>query len=498
MPSVPAQCTSPLADRVTVRAQCRPLPDERPRASQTKRHVTSQTKQREKREWPPKPRPSSTSSPSIADQLSRFSDGGLAKSPPTATVAAADTAPSSPKTAVPVLKPLPTRQSSTGTTTTGRPSTAGGTTRTPARSSTQSPPTAYHPSPSTSASTPAKAPRPSSRASHTTPAKPRPSSRASHTTPAPLKTPSRPKTPSMRPKTPSQTTVATPASARPKTPSSGLFAPTAASLARARNTQPVPTPAKKSTANTGVMERLSKPTAASLSKARIPTPAATTTRGSPASRAATEPATEPEDEHAEIPVDFPEYDHQPEHEQEEQETLSSPVQAHEHDGSESTLIDEPQHASAALTDDPDVHAAADETVEVILNSKEEELAEYGIQDTSAEEALEEAVPKPDETVVHEEGVPELPAAADAEHHEEAVQAEDHIDAQLDEPTPSEAERAGSTTPEGHDANAHVNGKSTPTPGGGSELEDILNMLEAKPRPMSIATIPDEFDLADDE
>ncbi|TFY64353.1 hypothetical protein EVJ58_g2682 [Rhodofomes roseus] len=345
----------------------------------------------------------------------------------------------------------------------------------------------------------------------------------------------------MRPKTPSQTTVATPASARPKTPSSGLFAPTAASLARARNTQPVPTPAKKSTANTGVMERLSKPTAASLSKARIPTPAATTTRGSPASRgspaargaarggataakgtgvttrgaaatptkakatptaakpaAATEPATEPEDEHAEIPVDFPEYDHQPEHEQEEQETLSSPVQAHEHDGSESTLIDEPQHASVALTDDPDVHAAADETVEVILNSKEEELAEYGIQDTSAEEALEEAVPKPDETVVHEEGVPELPAAADAEHHEEAVQAEDHIDAQLDEPTPSEAERAGSTTPEGHDANAHVNGKSTPTPGGGSELEDILNMLEAKPRPMSIATIPDEFDLADDE
>ncbi|PPR02607.1 hypothetical protein CVT24_002178 [Panaeolus cyanescens] len=72
-------------------------------------------------------------------------------------------------------------------------------------------------------------------------------------------TPSRAKTP---------TTVKTPLT-RPKTPSSGLFAPTAASLARSRNAAPaVPTPVKKATLSSDAMDRLSKPTAASLSKAK--------------------------------------------------------------------------------------------------------------------------------------------------------------------------------------------------------------------------------------
>jgi len=204
-----------------------------------------------------------------------------------------------------------------------------------------------------------------------------------------------------------------------------------------------------------------------------------------------------------VPAEIPDephedaYQSEPEYFQEESDALSSPVQAHEHDGSESTLIDEPQHASAELTDDLDVHAAAVETAEAILNSKEEELAEYGVPDISAEEALEEVVPKPEETTAHEEGVHELPAAADAVPHEETIQAEDHIDTHLVESAPSETDRAGSVTPEGHDADAHVNGKTTPTPGGGGpELEDIINMLEAKPRPMSIATIPDEFDIVE--
>ena len=124
------------------------------------------------------------------------------------------------------------------------------------------------------------------------------------------------------------------------------------------------------------------------------------------------------------------------------------------------------------------------------------MAEHGVPDISAEEALEEVVPKPEETIAHEEGVHELLAAADAVHHEETIQAEDHIDAHLIESAHEETDRAGSVTPEGHDADAHVNGKTTPTPGGGPELEDIINMLEAKPRPMSIATIPDEFDIAE--
>ncbi|KAF8121815.1 hypothetical protein EV363DRAFT_873939 [Boletus edulis] len=52
---------------------------------------------------------------------------------------------------------------------------------------------------------------------------------------------------------------------RPKTPSSGLFAPTAASLARSRNAPPPPPPPiKKVTLSSDAAERLSKPTAASV------------------------------------------------------------------------------------------------------------------------------------------------------------------------------------------------------------------------------------------
>lgn len=195
-------------------------------------------------------------------------------------------------------------------------------------------------------------------------------------------------------------------------------------------------------------------------------------------------ATEAEPEHAEIP-DEPLEEPEPYHE--ESEALSSPVEAHEHDGSESTLIDEPQHASAGVTDEPIVPAAADETAEAILGSKEEDLAEHGVPDTGAEEALEEVLPKPEETIAQGEGTHELPAAAaEEEEHEEAPHLEDVANAEL--------ERVGSTTPEGHDTTAHVNGKTTPTPAGGADLEDIVNMLETKPRPMSIATIPDEFDI----
>jgi hypothetical protein len=69
----------------------------------------------------------------------------------------------------------------------------------------------------------------------------------------------------------------TPTSARLKTPTTGLFAPTAASLARSRNAPlQVLTPTKKPTLSSSSMDRLSKPTAASLSKARPPAVAAPT------------------------------------------------------------------------------------------------------------------------------------------------------------------------------------------------------------------------------
>ena len=83
---------------------------------------------------------------------------------------------------------------------------------------------------------------------------------------------------------------------RSKTPSTGLFAPTAASLARSRNAPPqVPTPTKKSTLSSSSMDRLSKPTAASLSKARVPAIAASTSTSRPTAAKTKAAPTTPKD-----------------------------------------------------------------------------------------------------------------------------------------------------------------------------------------------------------
>ncbi|KAF8199594.1 hypothetical protein BJ912DRAFT_1139660 [Pholiota molesta] len=77
----------------------------------------------------------------------------------------------------------------------------------------------------------------------------------------------------------------TPTLSRPKTPSTGLFAPTAASLAKSRNAPPVPTPVKKAHLSSSSMDRLSKPTAAS--QARMTAAAATSRTAAAAPRAST-------------------------------------------------------------------------------------------------------------------------------------------------------------------------------------------------------------------
>ena len=88
----------------------------------------------------------------------------------------------------------------------------------------------------------------------------------------------------------------TPTSSRSKTPSSGLFAPTAASLARSRNAPiPAPTPTKKSTLSSSSMDRLSKPTAASLLKARPPAIAVSTSTSRPTAAKTKAAPTAPKD-----------------------------------------------------------------------------------------------------------------------------------------------------------------------------------------------------------
>lgn len=86
------------------------------------------------------------------------------------------------------------------------------------------------------------------------------------TPPARVKTPVRTKTPIIRVKSPPSTArPKTPSTVRPKTPSSGLYAPTAASLARSKN---APTRLVEEKPKRRITTDLSKPTAASASKVR--------------------------------------------------------------------------------------------------------------------------------------------------------------------------------------------------------------------------------------
>ncbi|KIM39746.1 hypothetical protein M413DRAFT_446653 [Hebeloma cylindrosporum] len=109
--------------------------------------------------------------------------------------------------------------------------------------------------------------------------------------------PKTPVTPAKTPVRPDASRAKTPTSSRPKTPSTGLFAPTAASLARSRNAPPqMPTPIKKATLSSSAMDRLSKPTAASQARMAAAAPvtpprgAAATSRTPAAKPKATTPA----------------------------------------------------------------------------------------------------------------------------------------------------------------------------------------------------------------
>ncbi|PSS34139.1 hypothetical protein PHLCEN_2v1807 [Hermanssonia centrifuga] len=323
-----------------------PLPDERPRASvanligrfeqQTKRQSLSSVPPRtasalsnvvgdtakeeikDKREWPPKPKQTETETEPVFAEASVSNSAPSKPSLPTPDaspkadpvrllspppVADARPEPREIPEAVssesvesvsppPAARPPPSRQSSGGAPTgnarkipttpskskvpASRAPVAPKPTRTPAKS----PPTSYH-GPSfvpPSASKPTTQPLRASASAKLAQPTSRPSSSASMRAPI---TPARSKTPSTaRPKTPSS-------AARPKTPGSGLFAPTAASLAKARNVPEPPTgSAKKPTLSSEVADRLSKPTASSISKAK---PGATVTsppRVTPAKRGA--------------------------------------------------------------------------------------------------------------------------------------------------------------------------------------------------------------------
>ncbi|KAI0671867.1 hypothetical protein C8Q78DRAFT_991392 [Trametes maxima] len=579
-----------------------PLPDERPRQSvanligrfeqQNKRQsaaaaanpprassVASQhtgdsatAALRESREWPPKPRIVATNvfeskAPETSKSPSPPAPAAPA-SPPTVppvqpaqeeekpvspiTPANSDkhippTSPSPPKKIASPSKSTAPRPSTTTVRTPatpsknreGRPSTVGAktTTRTPVKSP---PPTSFH----TARSTPAIASKATPPAAKPTPSRSRPTSRASGPiTPARAKTPSgaRPKTPSVaavsRPKTPSSTS-------RPKLPSSGLYAPTAASLARARNSDAgPPLPVRKPTATKETLDRLSKPTAASLSKARQPTMSTTTStppRGTPATRGAASAArgaavtkarptptpAKAKDSKAKIAgaaavgataatvAGVAAASDDSEHISQDsvsQEVFHDEPEHHEYEESGSTLVDEPEHAES--------HEPEEVREEVPV------AEEHHVEETPAEEVPAE-VPQAEEPIIQEPH--EETAIEEPEHHDggfdeaPARLAEDHVEQPDVVQEDSHHTEAEDTIPEAHstqdipaatpesepegapsEPETHVDTESDTVSGSvvadkaGGEIVELVSMLEAPTRPLSIV-LPDEAEIPDIE
>ncbi|KAL5526785.1 hypothetical protein ACEPAF_8510 [Sanghuangporus sanghuang] len=117
-------------------------------------------------------------------------------------------------------------------------------------------------------STPSRAKTPTSRAL-------RASTSGPHIKTATSALADRSKTPTASPARAKTPTASASLSAVKHTPSSGLYAPTKASLARARNAEAPPPPVPKPAVSVSSLERLMKPTAASASKVRGPVPVPT-------------------------------------------------------------------------------------------------------------------------------------------------------------------------------------------------------------------------------
>ncbi|KAK0207993.1 hypothetical protein DFS33DRAFT_1300571 [Desarmillaria ectypa] len=302
--------------------------------------------------------------------------------------------------------------------------------------------------------------------------------RTSMTTAARAKTPSRP---SQRPKTPPRSTTSTTPRARTPSsirPGSGLFAPTAASLARARDAQaPALVPKKKSVLSSAVADRLNKPTAASASKAR--TPAVVPSRGKPVTRGVVKPKLPP----------------------------SGSTRVVKKDSVKGAVIGATAVAAAAAVDGvPD--EAVDEHAETNGHATQ----------PSSEQVHEDAAGRHEE--VHDEAEihTEPEARVETEEREEA----DHDEAvPVDTPEAAvEIQPQDPTSPEGvsvtvPDVEEGSTGERTPVaqrhsherpverehvseespeetrPSVGNDIEDIVNLLESTSRPVSIVSIPDD-------
>ncbi|KAG1882148.1 hypothetical protein F4604DRAFT_1745302 [Suillus subluteus] len=433
---------------------CRPLPDERPRQSvanligrfeqQTKRQSSSvasaiprsssvssqiagdsaKEDTKEKREWPPKHNPAKP--PTVKKQVS-------GKATPTSGSRTNPTSPAKP-----------------------RPSTAS------IKSPVKSPPKS---SLSSSISQPIKPQHTGqSAASNTSNVRSTPKS-VPRSTPV---TPSRPKTPA----------VHTPNVSRPKTPSSGLFAPTAASLARSPAAQ---------------AERLSKPTAASMSKARAPphvaspirtiksTSAGLTPRGPSKLRVGLAPARMKEAKAQEdaTKVATNDVDHELDH-------LECGYSENGHEPEETVVSEGTSDLHDEVRDHVDeipavgVRGIVMEGVESIVEDLPDPEATHA--EVHVDAMVVDNVPQVSEPEVHPEALAEEPLSHGGVNSNGSVESQDQ-------------ELAPATEETVHNAVSEI-------PAVDDDIEDMVVMLEtvslSKHRPRSIVSIPDEHGEIPDE
>ncbi|KAG1791755.1 uncharacterized protein HD556DRAFT_1384711 [Suillus plorans] len=487
-----------------------PLPDERPRQSVA--NLIGRFEQQNKRQSssvaPTIPRSSSVSSQIAGDSAKEDTKEKREWPPKHVTSASADitaltlSSSSAAQNTSPPMSPQPTTEKPAETTTTA--STPPEPARspivkkqvsgkaTPIAGSRTNPTSPAKPRPSTaSVKSPVKSPPKSSLStSISQPIKPQhtgqsATSNTSTVRSTPKSVPkSTPVTPS-RPKTPA---VHTTNASRPKTPSSGLFAPTAASLARSRNVPlPAPPPVKKATLSSSAAERLSKPTAASMSKARAPphaaspirtvksTSAGLTPRGPSKLRVGLAPArmNEAKTQEDAAKVATNNVEHQLNH-------LESGYSDNGHDLEETVI-------SEGITD---LHEVRDHVDEVPA------IGVRGVLEEVVESIVEVLHPEATHAEIHVDAMVDDVQVSEPEVHPEALPVVEellsHGDANSDDSIESQEFATEETV---HSAGSEV-------PAVDDDIEDMVVMLESvvllKHRPQSIVSIPDEHGEIPDE
>ncbi|KAI9567313.1 hypothetical protein HD554DRAFT_2173429 [Boletus coccyginus] len=439
---------------------------------------------KEKREWPPKPVASADIKPT-APTLSSSPSSSMSKSPVVSPQPIPDPAPPAdiPTTPTPASpEPVKSPPSKGKAVATGKSTPTTGTRRAAAspkktRSSV--------PNSSSTKSLLSSPPKTSLQASVSQPL------RSQHTGQSATSNPSTtrqarpvPRTAPSTPSRPKSSAAQNQPVVRPKTPSSGLFAPTAASLARSRYAPPPPPPpVKKVTLSSDAAERLSKPTAASLSKARTAVPTAPSPARVVKSTSAGAPGSTPRGllklRIGRIPVKAKEVNTKGGSNPGPASVSSEPPQDSDHLVADH--IENGHESGTAAFSDVGSPEDTQGHSEVFSDATHDPAAERSDSEVHSEQQAGEH-PAEDEAHGHELVTQSLPEEAAPEH--EQVRLEVHEDVV---PEPAES-HTGEVISNGDSLKVELTAP-------GNDIEDIVNLLEgvslSKPRPQSIVSIPDE-------